>query len=152
MVISACRFLIVVSVFFSCSTFSASVIEAHDFPSNEIEVRYYALIEELRCPKCLNTNLAGSDAPIAQDLRRAVFRLLVDEKFTDEAIRSYLQHRYGDFILYKPPFRRDTLMLWLAPGVFLVVGMLVLLGVLRNTSSRSLSENQQAVIREFFKD
>ena len=78
------------------------------------EARYRALTEEFRCPKCLNTNLAGSDAPIAADLRATVHRLIL-EGATDQAIRDYLQARYGDFVLYDPPVRRDTLLLWIAP-------------------------------------
>lgn len=96
-------------------------IEAFAFDSVSQESRYRALTEEFRCPKCLNTNLAGSDAPIAADLRATVYRL-IREGATDQAIRDYLQARYGDFVLYDPPVRRDTLLLWVAPVLLLALG------------------------------
>ncbi len=76
-------------------------IEAFPFDNATQEARYRALTEEFRCPKCLNTNLAGSDAPIAADLRTTVHRLIL-EGATDQAIRDHLQARYGDFVLYDP--------------------------------------------------
>ncbi len=65
-------------------------IEAFPFEDPAQEARYQALTEEFRCPKCLNTNLAGSDAPIAADLRATVHRLIL-EGATDQAIRDYLR-------------------------------------------------------------
>ena len=83
-------------------------IEAYPFPDEALEHRYNALIGELRCPQCLNTNLAGSDAMIAQDLRREVHRMLLE-------ILAFMQERYGDFILYRPAVAPGTLLLWLGP-------------------------------------
>ncbi|MEC8060686.1 MAG: cytochrome c-type biogenesis protein, partial [Pseudomonadota bacterium] len=80
----------------------ASTVDVLAFESEQQQRRYKALIDEFRCPKCLNTNLSGSDAPIAQDLRRSVYRL-VQEGRSDQQIRDFLQQRYGDFVLYKPP-------------------------------------------------
>lgn len=94
-------------------------IDAYEFDDALQETRYRDLIAEFRCPKCLNTNLAGSDAPIARDLRRAVHRLVL-EGLDDPAIRAHLQARYGDFVLYDPPVRTDTLLLWLAPIALLI--------------------------------
>ena len=86
------------------------------FESEQQQRRYKALIDEFRCPKCLNTNLSGSDAPIAQDLRRSVYRL-VQEGRSDQQIRDFLQQRYGDFVLYKPPFAGPTAFIWLTWAV-----------------------------------
>jgi cytochrome c-type biogenesis protein CcmH len=94
-------------------------IDAYEFESARQEARYKDLIAEFRCPKCLNTNLSGSDAPIARDLRRAVHGLVLDG-LDDDAIRAHLQARYGDFVLYDPPMRTDTLLLWLVP-----IGLLI---------------------------
>jgi len=126
---------------------AASQVEVYDFPSPEHEARYRALIAELRCPKCLNTNLAGSDAPIAQDLRRTVHRLLVQDGRSDAEIRSYLQERYGDFVLYDPPFRPDTWVLWLAPAAFLLAGVFVLLRLLRQPPPEPLSDAEAERLR-----
>ncbi len=120
-------------------------IEAFTFADATQEARYRALTEEFRCPKCLNTNLAGSDAPIAADLRSTVHRLIL-EGATDQAIRDYLQARYGDFVLYNPPVRRGTLLLWVAPGMLLVIGfaMVVVLARRRRGAAEPLSEVDQA--------
>lgn len=118
---------------------AATQVDIFDFPTAEHEARYRALIAELRCPKCLNTNLAGSDAPIAQDLRRTVHRLVTEGQMSDEQIRAWLQERYGDFVLYDPPFRPDTWVLWLGPVVFLLLGVIVLLRLVRQPPAAPLS-------------
>lgn len=99
-------------------------IEAPDDP--RLAGQYRALIAELRCPKCLNQNIAGSDSPISADLRRTVRELLEDGRSPTE-IRTYLVERYGDFILYRPRLTAGTLLLWIGPGVVLVLGVGVLL-------------------------
>lgn len=107
------------------SAFGASTVELIEFESEQQQRRYKALIDEFRCPKCLNTNLSGSDATIAQDLRRSVYRLVQEGK-TDQQIRDFLQQRYGDFVLYKPPFAARTAFIWLIPIGLLLVGLVVL--------------------------
>lgn len=126
---------------------AAGPVDAYEFPSAEMEARYRSLIDEFRCPKCLNTNLSGSDAPIAKDLRGTVRRLLVEEGMSDQEVRDYLQARYGDFVLYDPPFRPGTWVLWLAPAAFGLVGLFVLYRVLRPRQPVVLSSNDQARIR-----
>ena len=103
----------------------AAVVDGFDFEDQAQAERYHSLIAELRCPKCLNINLAGSDAPIAVDLRRAVRRMLEAGRSDDE-IRAHLRERYGDFILYDPPFEAATAALWLAPLALLAIAGLVL--------------------------
>ena len=97
-------------------------IEAQDFPSEAVKTRYYDLIAMLRCPQCLNTNLAGSDAMIAQNLRSTVLRLLVEGKSDDE-VKQFMYERYGDFILYEPRWTPKTWLLWLGPLVLSVMGL-----------------------------
>ena len=124
-------------------------IEAFAFNDATQEARYRALTEEFRCPKCLNTNLAGSDAPIAADLRSTVHRLIL-EGANDQAIRDYLQARYGDFVLYDPPVRRGTLLLWIAPGLLLAIGfaMVVLLARRRRGVEQPLNDSERARLDE----
>ena len=105
----------------SMSAFGA--IEVYEFDSPEDETRYKALIEELRCPKCQNQNLAGSDAPIAQDLKQKTYQMIKDGH-SDGEIRNYMFERYGDFISYKPPVRPSTWILWIFPPILLVVLLL----------------------------
>ena len=122
---------------------SASPVDVHEFPDAETEARFRALIAEFRCPKCLNTNLAGSDAPIAQDLRAAVHRLVVREGRTDAAVRDYLQARYGDFVLYDPPLKAATLVLWGGPVVFVLTGLGLIARRLTHQRSADLSDEDQ---------
>lgn len=94
-------------------------IEAPQDP--ELARQYRTLIAELRCPKCLNQNIAGSDAPISADLRRTVREQLQAGR-TPAQIRTYLVERYGDFILYRPRLTAGTLFLWFGPGLVLLAG------------------------------
>ena len=83
--------------------------------------RYQNLLEELRCPKCQNQNLADSNAPISNDLKEEIQRLL-EQGLDDDDIKRALTERYSDFILYDPKFNENTYFLWLAPFVVLLVG------------------------------
>ena len=98
----------------------ATNIELYEFDSPQQEAQYRGLIEEFRCPKCQNQNLAASDAPIAQDLKQKTYEMVKDGR-TDTEIRNYMFERYGDFISYKPPVRPSTWILWFFPPVLLVL-------------------------------
>lgn len=100
-------------------------LDRYEFDQPEDADRYHRLVEVLRCPKCLNVNLAGSDAPIANDLRKQVY-LMIKEGRNDEQILAFMQLRYGDFILYQPRFRPDTWLLWFAPLLMLIPGFFLL--------------------------
>lgn len=86
-----------------------------------IEQRMVNLSTDLRCLVCQNETLAGSHAELAEDLRREIRQQMKQGKNDDEVIK-YLTDRYGDFVLYKPPFRSYTLLLWLGPFLFLALG------------------------------
>lgn len=88
------------------------------------EARFERLTGELRCLVCQNQSLADSDAPLAHDLRREVLEMMQAGRSDDE-IKRFLLERYGDFVLYRPPVQGNTLVLWLAPGVLLLAGVLV---------------------------
>ncbi|MGK9064936.1 cytochrome c-type biogenesis protein [Stutzerimonas chloritidismutans] len=102
-----------------------AAIDAYEFKSEAERERYRTLVEELRCPKCQNQNIADSNAPIAMDLRREIYRML-EEGQSNEQIVEYLVDRYGDFVRYKPPVNAKTLVLWYGPVVLLVIGFVVL--------------------------
>lgn len=106
-------------IVFLLSVSAYAAIEVYDFDSPQQEAQYRGLIEELRCPKCQNQNLAASDAPIAQDLKQKTYDLIKDGR-SDAEIRDYMQERYGDFISYKPPVRPSTWILWFFPPLLLV--------------------------------
>ena len=118
-------FLLTVVLMFGCFTFghhANAAIDAYAFPDETLRDRYNGLIDELRCPQCLNTNLAGSDAMVAKDLRREVHRLVLEGKSDDEVL-EFMYERYGDFILYEPRFKRGTWLLWLGPIALLLLAL-----------------------------
>ena len=94
------------------------------FSDESLRPRYQQLIEELRCPKCQNQNLADSNSPISNDLRAHVQRLL-EEGMSDQQIKDYLVARYSEFILYRPEVNQSTWLLWGSPIVFVLMGLLV---------------------------
>ena len=137
------RLLAALLVVAATGVWGASAIDGFDFADAETAERYQGLLLEFRCPKCLNESLASSGAPIAVDLRRVV-RRLVESGESDDAIRAYLQQRYGDFVLYDPPLRRATLFLWLTPLLSVAVVVLVLLRLARRAESATPQEHERA--------
>lgn len=95
-----------------------------------VEQRLIAISEEMRCLVCQNESLAGSRADLAEDLRREL-RNLIKQGKTDAEIRDFMVSRYGDFVLYRPPVKPSTYLLWAGPLVMLVLGLAVLAGFLR---------------------
>jgi cytochrome c-type biogenesis protein CcmH len=114
------RFLIRLACILLLSRTACAAIETYDFQNDEQRARYQQLTEELRCPKCQNQNLAGSDSQIASDLRRELHRMLVEGKSND-AIIGFMRERYGDFVMYRPPVQRNTWLLWFGPIALLLV-------------------------------
>jgi len=100
-------------------------IDTYDFRDEAERERYRTLTEELRCPKCQNQNIADSNAPIAMDLRKEIFRMLEEGQSNDQII-DYLVARYGDFVRYRPPVTKTTLLLWYGPAALLILGLGVL--------------------------
>ena len=107
-----------------------AVIETYQFSDPALEKRYQALSEELRCPKCQNQNIADSNAPISQDLRRLLYEQL-EAGATDDEIRQYMVDRYGEFVSYRPRFSGATALLWLAPVLLLLLGVVIAMTALR---------------------
>ena len=94
------------------------------FDTDHQRVRYERMLEEYRCLKCQNQNLAGSNAALAGDLRREIREQILDGA-DDMTIDTYLVARYGEFVRYRPRFGLNTLVLWLAPAVLLLVGLVI---------------------------
>lgn len=107
-----------------------AAIDTYEFDSEAERQRYRTLIEELRCPKCQNQNIADSNAPIAMDLRAEIYRMLEEGRSNDEIV-EHLVLRYGDFVRYKPPLDGRTLLLWFGPGVLLLGGLVTLIVIVR---------------------
>jgi cytochrome c-type biogenesis protein CcmH len=84
----------------------------------------------LRCLVCQNQTISDSNAPLAVDLRNQI-REQITAGRSDDEIREYMVTRYGDFVLYRPPFKANTLLLWLGPPALLGAGFLLMWGVVR---------------------
>ncbi len=133
----------------------ASSVNAADDPLEFTDLaqeqRYMALIEGLRCLVCQNQSLADSNADLAQDLRQEVYRLLM-EGDNNEDIIKYLVTRYGDFILYRPPFKSTTYLLWLAPLIFLIIGIWITISLVRKQQFHALNEEEQEYADQMLND
>jgi cytochrome c-type biogenesis protein CcmH len=101
-----------------------AAIEEYAFDSPAQEQRFKKLTYELRCPKCLNSNLAGSDAPIAADLRHEIYEQIREGRSNDEII-EFMTSRYGDFMLYRPRLTLATFFLWFGPALLLIAGFFI---------------------------
>lgn len=104
------------------------------FADDALDARLKSLETQLRCLVCQNETLAESAAPLAADLRREVRELAQSGK-SDDDIRAYLVARYGDFVLYKPPVKPVTYLLWFGPFLLLAGGLVVWLVVLRRRAA-----------------
>ena len=103
-------------------------------PDSAVEQRLKDLGNELRCLVCQNETIAASQAPLALDLRNEI-RGMIKQGKSDDQIRAYLVARYGDFVLYKPPFKPVTALLWIGPFALLLLGAVILVVVLRRRST-----------------
>ncbi|MDF2447415.1 MAG: cystathionine gamma-synthase [Moraxellaceae bacterium] len=130
-----------------------AAIDVHEFDSPEQEQRYRQLVNELRCPKCQNQNLSGSDAPVAKDLRDRTYVLLQAGK-SDAEIRTYMVERYGDFITYRPPLRTGTLLLWAGPFVLLLAVAAILVWRVRRPAAAPapLSDEERRRLAQLLDD
>jgi len=114
--------------------FCSSVLIAKEAQPNEdpkIEQRMKNLTEQLRCLVCQNETLADSRADLAEDLRKQIREQIKAGK-SDQEILAFLTERYGDFVLYKPPVKKTTYLLWFGPFVLLIAGTGVLYRYLKN--------------------
>ena len=106
-----------------------------------VEQRLIAISEEMRCLVCQNESLAGSRSDLANDLRREL-RTLIKQGKTDAEIRDFMVERYGDFVLYRPPVKPETYLLWAGPFLLMIVAVAVLLMYLRRRN-RSVDHEPQ---------
>ncbi len=125
---------------------SKASIETYQFDNAQQEADYKELIFELRCLVCQNQNLADSNAGLAKDLREQVHTLLVEKQASKQEVIDYMVARYGEFVLYKPPVKSHTLLLWAGPLLFLLIGLIALLRFIKaqkNAPDEPLDPNLQ---------
>lgn len=140
--------LVLVFVFMTSVTHAG--VDAKQFDNPEQEQAYTSLIDELRCLVCQNQNIADSNADLAKDLRRQVYEMVTRGQSKEE-IKNYMLQRYGDFVLYNPPLKTKTAVLWLGPVVFLLLGIGVVIMYTRKKNQQDsdpLSKEQQQKLRD----
>ena len=130
--------LLAIAVWFATPV-QAEVADVYDFSSRSEEQRFQQLISELRCPKCQNQNIADSNAPISEDMRNEVYRMMQDGASNEEIVDA-LVARFGEFIQYKPPVDQRTILLWAFPAIAAIGGFLIVVGVVWRTRRREARE------------
>ncbi len=142
------RFIYALGLTLACFGTAQASIDTYEFSTQAERDRYRTLVEELRCPKCQNQNIADSDAPIAMDMRNEIFKKL-EEGESNEQIVEFLVDRYGDFVRYKPPVNQRTLVLWYGPAALLAFGFLmVAIIVFRRRDSQQVDAKQALTSEE----
>lgn len=129
--------LLICGMLFSISVWAA--IDTYKFDSVAQEEQYRDLTASLRCPKCQNNSIGDSNAMIAADMRLKVYELMKQGQSRQQII-DYMVARYGNFVTYEPPVTPSTLILWVGPALFVVLGGLMIILRSRQRNSRSESE------------
>lgn len=128
-----------------------AAVEYHPFDDPKKEETYQTLISELRCLVCQNQTIADSNADLAKDLRNQVYGMLQQGKSKDDVV-DFMTQRYGDFVLYRPAFNVKTGLLWLGPGMFLLVGIVTVIVLARGKKTKpeeaALDSQQQRRLDE----
>jgi cytochrome c-type biogenesis protein CcmH len=139
---------------FVCAGFAAAATDAYPLDSPEQEAMFQRLSQELRCLVCQNQNLADSNAELAQDLRREIYRMVAAGQ-DEQAVIDFMVTRYGDFVLYRPPVNTATYVLWIGPFVLLVLGAATLVIMIRNRAAaggeRELSTEERQHLESLLK-
>jgi len=138
--------VLILAVALCLSPIAGAVDSGQRFEDPAAQARYEQLIRDLRCLVCQNESIADSNAPLASDLRREV-RVLITEGRSDAEIRTFLTDRYGDFVLYRPPLRPRTWLLWSAPVLFLL-GALGVVAVIVARRARAARADPHALDEE----
>jgi cytochrome c-type biogenesis protein CcmH len=124
-------------IFLLMMSSSSYAVDTRQLSDPKQQESYETLTKELRCLVCQNQTIADSNADLAADLRRQVSEMLQQGKSEQEIIR-FMTDRYGDFVLYKPPFEGKTSLLWIAPVVFLLMGLITVFFVIRRKKAAAL--------------
>lgn len=119
-------------------------VNLYEFSNPIDERRFQSLTRELRCPKCQNQNIADSDAPLAQDMRDLTYDMIIDGQ-ADAQIVAYMVDRYGDFVMYNPPVKPVTWLLWFSPFVLLVF-ILAIVFLAKGRKKKPVASREQAVL------
>ena len=123
---------------------------ANDFVSDEQEKRYRQLIDEIRCPVCQGQSIGGSNADLSKTLRDQVKKMILNSQ-SDQEIKGFMVERYGEFVDFKPRLDLKNYILYFAPVVFLMIGILVFIRSF-NKTNKSLKKIDTSKAKKFLKD
>ena len=133
--------LILYAILFSQTVLGVINGHLYTFEESSKTALFERLADELRCPKCQNQNLADSNSEVAEDLRRQLYEMVKDGHSESE-IKDFMVDRYGNFVLYKPKVDETTWVLWYAPFVLLVIGLIVVMGIVLKQKKQFTAVNQ----------
>lgn len=144
--------ILLILVSFNC----IAVVEYKKFEDPKKQQTYNILIDELRCLVCQNQTIADSNADLAKDLRKQVYEML-EKGQTREQIVDFMIQRYGDFVIYNPPFKAKTGVLWIAPFIFLLIGFILVWGMSRrkmqeDSKTNAVQKAKKAKIKSLLDD
>ncbi len=125
---------------FMSSAVMAVPYETYEFDSPEAEKMFHTINEELRCVVCQNQNIAESNAKLAQDLRKKVYSMIQEGK-SEKDITDFMVQRYGEFVLYDPPFEAKTWLLWFGPGIAFFLLLMFAVRYMKTQSTKKAPEN-----------
>lgn len=137
------RLLFIVSLLLLSQSVFAFTLAEFKFDDPKKSEEFRSVIEQMRCLVCQNESLAGSNAELAQDLRKEIYEMMQAGKGKDEVVK-FMVARYGDFVLYNPPVKPSTYPIWFGPILLFMVGAVVLYLNLRKKSRRKESELSEA--------
>lgn len=136
------RLLFIFSLMMSCGSYA---VDTYQLPDPKQQETYETLTKELRCLVCQNQTIADSNAELAADLRRQVYEMLQQGKSREDIVQ-FMTDRYGDFVLYKPAFKGKTSVLWIAPVVFLLIGLITVFFIIRRKKAAANQHSQADVL------
>jgi len=131
--------LMIVMLLLMAAPVTHAAVEVLEFSSERQEQRYLDLIDELRCMVCQNQNLADSTADLAKDLRERTYQMVRTGK-TDSQIIEYMVARYGDFVIYRPPLKASTYLLWFGPLAILLLAVVTFILYSRRMRDKAILE------------
>jgi cytochrome c-type biogenesis protein CcmH len=142
--------LLLAGLLIAAPSAGAFTLEEFTFEDPARGQEFRELIDEIRCLVCQNESLAGSQAELAQDLREEVYRMFQEGKTRDEIV-DFLVARYGDFVLYDPPLKPSTYVLWFGPFLLISVGAFFLVRTLmrkKQSTERELSDEERQRLQD----
>ncbi len=153
-----CYFVLVIIAFVALLQPAFSSVSLYEFKNPVDEKRFQTLTRELRCPKCQNQNIADSDAPLAQDMRDLTYSMIIDGQ-ADAQIISFMVDRYGDFVMYNPPVKPVTWLLWFSPVILLLLILALVFGTKKGKKGvkdqevvTALSNEEQLRLQKILKE